>query len=499
MKLFKFVIILLSICSPRVLADEPSAYNPIEENGEYFVGWTTPNAAIIFTGDMNGYVEPCGCAGLDRMKGGLSRRHTFIKERESQGWQMIPIDGGNLVQGYGLQEEHKFGFVTDEALRLMKYSAVGLGERELMFPTDSLLLYTVDTPGNAKRFLSTNIGIYEFDPVYVAPYRTVSRGKVKVGITSVICKSLLGNVHNSEIVTGGAVEKLREVLPVLDEEKCNYTVLILRGTAAEAEAIVKQFPKRFTFVLMSDSPAEPPREVRRFSDGTYRIEVGEKGKFAVVFGLYDDKAAEGESRDAKTETVRYQRVALDSRYKNSPEIIKAMEMYQDKLKSIGLEGLGIRPVADQLAKTHGKYVGTKACTDCHEASFNVWKKSRHALAWASLKEKSEPPREFDPECITCHVVGWNPQTILPYESGFLSEKETPHLTGVGCESCHGPGELHAKAESGGDKELQKKLRQLLHVDTNKVQEQCLMCHDGDNSPDFDFKKYWEKIEHKESE
>jgi hypothetical protein len=26
---------------------------------------------------------------------------------------------------------------------------------------------------------------------------------------------------------------------------------------------------------------------------------------------------------------------------------------------------------------------------------------------------------------------------------------------------------------------------------------CLTCHDGNNSPNFDFETYWKKIEHKE--
>ena len=28
---------------------------------------------------------------------------------------------------------------------------------------------------------------------------------------------------------------------------------------------------------------------------------------------------------------------------------------------------------------------------------------------------------------------------------------------------------------------------------------CITCHDGENSPDFDFKTYWPLIEHKEQE
>ena len=110
-----------------------------------------------------------------------------------------------------------------------------------------------------------------------------------------------------------------------------------------------------------------------------------------------------------------------------------------------------------------------------------------------------PPRDFDPECIACHVVGWNATELLPYQGGFLSERETPLLVSVGCEACHGPGEHHARAEMGANAALQERLRLAIRlpVDGGLARRHCLTCHDGDNSPNFDFETYWEKIEHRE--
>ena len=112
-----------------------------------------------------------------------------------------------------------------------------------------------------------------------------------------------------------------------------------------------------------------------------------------------------------------------------------------------------------------------------------------------------PPRDFDPECIACHVVGWNTTELLPYRGGFLSEQETPRLINVGCESCHGPGENHVRAESGSNEVLQASLRRAIRlpVEGGAAKRECLTCHDGDNSPLFDFDTYWQKIVHKEEE
>ena len=194
---------------------------------------------------------------------------------------------------------------------------------------------------------------------------------------------------------------------------------------------------------------------------------------------------------------RYQRVPLDSRYANSRDVMLLMEAYQEQLKQLGLEGLGIREVPHPQKDLLGEFVGSAKCESCHEPSYQVWRKSAHAKAWPTLVDL-QPPRNFDPECISCHVVGWDPQHYFPYQSGFLSEAKTPHLVGVGCESCHGPGENHVKAEMGSDAELQKKLRQAVVVTIEESKKrQCYTCHDLDNSPDFDFDSYWPDIEHSE--
>ena len=118
----------------------------------------------------------------------------------------------------------------------------------------------------------------------------------------------------------------------------------------------------------------------------------------------------------------------------------------------------------------------------------------------------------DPECLACHVTGWHPQKYFPFETGYVSLKDTPKLVGNGCENCHGPAARHAAVENGeidvNDAE-RNKLRAELRLkivpnegnksgqeyDKGKVVQMCMQCHDLDNSPDFDFQKYWPKVKH----
>jgi hypothetical protein len=111
-----------------------------------------------------------------------------------------------------------------------------------------------------------------------------------------------------------------------------------------------------------------------------------------------------------------------------------------------------------------------------------------------------PPRQFDPECISCHATGWNAQEYFPYESGFASIDTTPLLSGNGCENCHGPAAAHVEAEQarGATRNLalRDQLRQRLRLTKATIESTCEKCHDHDNSPQFDFERYWPKVEHR---
>src|ERR1700742_107260 len=70
-----------------------SKVDPVQANGAIFEGWTKPDVALVFTGAMAGYLEPCGCAGLENQKGGLKRRFTMLEQLRKQGWPVVAMDG----------------------------------------------------------------------------------------------------------------------------------------------------------------------------------------------------------------------------------------------------------------------------------------------------------------------------------------------------------------------------------------------------------------------
>jgi hypothetical protein len=419
------------------------------------------------------------------MKGGMSRRYTMLDGLRQQGWPVVVLDVGGIIKGYGKQAELKLQ-ITAEAMRLMKYDAIGLGKNELKIPTGEVVSHVAGVGEKGTPFTSANVGLFGFDLGITPPYQIIERGAVKVGVVSVLGKQAQAELANNQQLQMIAPEAaLQKVLPKLKQQRCDLLVLLAHATMEESIALAKQFPD-FNVVVTAGGRADPPIEKAELVGRAQLIDVGEKGMNAVVLGYFDD-----------FRTPRYQRVVLDSRYKSSPKIVALMAAYQGQLKDLW-DSL-LRPVENQRTAVQGAFVGSKKCESCHELSYKVWKKSGHSHAYDTLV-KAEPARNNDPECVSCHVIGWHPTDYFPYRGGFMGIAKTPDLIDVGCESCHGPGEKHVAAEMGSNTALQEKQRKALVLTKAESEKHfCATCHDLDNSPAFEFETYWPKIEHKEKE
>jgi hypothetical protein len=486
---------------PRTNKNSGVPFDPIAVNGALFEDWpkTAPKLALVITGQQEGYLEPCGCAGLDRMKGGMSRRYTLFRQLREKGWPVVGLDAGGAANGFGKQAELKFQIAVN-AMTEMRYSAVALGLSDLRLPTAEVMALTM--PANADNttmFVCLNVGLFDFNEKLLPRTQLIKTGYKTLGVTAVLGKTFMQQLAGNKDLkfSKDPEELLNSAVPLLKKSGADYLILLAHTTREEAIELGKKHPD-FNLVIWGgggpDVRAEPPKNYEEINKGgTKLIEVGIKGEYAVVLGMFDDPQ----------QPLRYQRVALDSRFRGSPQMFALMNAYQGQLKELGLGGLGIHALPNPLKETNGDYVGSEACQNCHEESYRVWKKTPHSHAFATL-QNAPPPRNYDPECIACHAVGWNTVTnFFPYQSGYLSEKETPKLINVGCENCHGPGEVHIRAENHGTKAEQAIARKAVRVtkeemaDPNSRKQNCWMCHDLDNSPEFKFDLYWPFVKHYE--
>jgi hypothetical protein len=161
-------------------------------------------------------------------------------------------------------------------------------------------------------------------------------------------------------------------------------------------------------------------------------------------------------------------------------------------------GFGARQAS---AQEKHKYVSPSQCKPCHADEkkgdqYGHWAKSKHAKAFDSLasdqaKEvgKKQTPPIDDPQksekCLKCHLTesGLTPAALADgYEKG----------KGVGCESCHGPGDDYMDISAMKDKK--KAIEAGLVVPDEKV---CVKCHNKESPTfkEFDYKAMLPKVAH----
>lgn len=479
-------------------ADAPQTKEAGEKGAEtaqaeppLFNGWPKPRVALFITGDQHGYIEPCGCTGLENQKGGMARRHTFLKQlRDERGWKVLPIDVGNQVQRANRQSEIKFQ-VSSSALRKMGYAAIGLGSDDLRMSSQAIIQELANNAGEPD-YVSANAAV--IDESLTQRFRVFTVEGTKVGITQVIDDDFFKRIAvTPDITLTPSAKALTAAVAAMKKAGVHYVVAMYHGSPDNAQKLVKAVPG-VNLLVVGGSPGEPHVELQKIPGSDTRwLHVGQKGMHVTVVGLF---------ADAKT-PVRYQRVPLTSEFADSKEMIELLGTYQKQLEDAGLRGLDIKPLTHA---TGYKFVGTDACKDCHTKAYEVWAKSPHAHATNSIKSPPPPrdavPRHFDPECLSCHVTGWEPQKQLPFASGYLGINQTPNMLQSGCENCHGPGSGHVEAETkGAAPDLQQKLRESMRLPLagGVAETHCKQCHDLDNSPDFNvagaFAEYWKKIEH----
>lgn len=461
----------------------------------YLKDWDQPAAALVLSGEVHGYLEPCGCSL--KQSGGFARRARLLGELREKQWPFASLDVGGLVKKSNRQAQIKFEAML-EGMQKMNYRALALGTEELLLGPDVLLTQHVADDPKAIAFLDANVVLFDTPDIGTPrPWKVIQVGQVKIGVTSVLGLSHQETVAPKGVMANITVKDPQAVLPDVIQQmqaaKPDFLVLLSHGTIEEAKTLAEAFPQ-FRVILTAGGPDESagkPIVVKK----TWIIETGTKGRCVGVLGYYPET----------DQPFRFELVELDSeRFGSDPSMTAIMRSYQQRLKDERIA------VSDKLKIPHPTgwtFVGAETCGKCHQKSYEHWKTTDHAKAFETLLhgrgEKDWVPRQFDPECLSCHVTGWEPQQMMRFDSGYLSQEDSPQLLDQQCENCHGPGSKHTEAEravaadakSISVKELDNlraAVRRSYETAEKKV---CIHCHDAENSPDFKFEEAWKKVEH----
>jgi hypothetical protein len=175
-------------------------------------------------------------------------------------------------------------------------------------------------------------------------------------------------------------------------------------------------------LVICPDDSDEPRIISNPIDRPLVVSAGKYGKYIARIQIQPPRGSD-------RPTLTFLSVPIVETLPLEDNLVELYKTYQEFVKEAGLLEKHPRyPLPDGL-----EYAGSESCKMCHKYEYEKWSTKSHAHAYQTLVDDGT---QYDPECIACHVVGFN------YESGFVSEQETDHLKDVGCENCHGPGSKH---------------------------------------------------------
>ncbi|HRE90880.1 MAG TPA: multiheme c-type cytochrome [Myxococcota bacterium] len=482
---------------------------------------SSPREATLFLmADLNGVLRPCGCT-VDLQKGGFDRLIPYLESQR----QLHP--GSELVHAGPI-------FYEDAAVDAKKKAQ---RERQVEVAAD-LIAQTkvalagataVDEVASGGRLgeLATRAKVQLTAANLSLPGTSLSRYEVRtIGGIRFGLFALAASVEGSEVKVGDPETAAREVIAELGK-KSDVVVLLsalgLRETkrlvrkvegvhfaiaggmgehpswSDEAELVgatrVMQFHRegrylgRLTVRIpagvgameLVDASAVSDGElallderIRRLEEGLAKADATGDTKKSLEHHLASVKDERRRLGDKKVvapgdrPSFSFTQTPLNWDLPQEPKVVELMKAFDEELARINIANAGTLP---EPKPGQAVYVGTEACFECHAETKEFWRTNEHAGAWATLEGLG---KTFDAECVSCHVTGYG-------EAGGALVGKTAGRENVQCESCHGPGSLHA-----ADGEVDK-------LTVKPVESTCVTCHNKHHSPTFAFGSYRERL------
>lgn len=238
--------IAIGVAAPALAQTEPGTV-PAGEEDKYVAGGDRPDLVMMYTGDVIGYLEDCGCK--KNPAGGLTRRDWVVKRIQQRypGVPMLLLDSGNFSDNPTPQGDFKTHTLL-EAMDKLGYRVVNVGERDVRNGYDDFLRRTAGVP---LRFISSNIVRSDtqqpvFEPRAVLELTEPGAERpIRVGVVGVARYNpvfLKQGPEGSNIVMAHHIESVQRQVAELQAEKVDVIVVLAALHLADAKSIAEQVP-----------------------------------------------------------------------------------------------------------------------------------------------------------------------------------------------------------------------------------------------------------------
>jgi hypothetical protein len=404
---------------------------------------------LVVSGDAASWLTPCGCTS--NQSGGLLRRATYLKGLASQGAAVIYADAGGAPGGTSEYQRVKFEAILRGEL-LMNVTAHNIGRAEAALGPE----YLRDV---AKRLAVPLISANAIDErgVAVAPASRI----VDIAGRRVALVGVLSTTFATDSI------RVQDPIPSLQREITSingtYDLLVVLAYVPEDELqrLAAATPEADAVIGGPTGQAIAPRR----AGPTLVASATNKGKFVVQIDL-GAKPMDG--------TI----VELGPSFGDDAAQKANVDQYLAELASRDFPAgqTGLAPTAPATQPAGYRIAGSASCVTCHVSAHASWSGSHHAHAFETLRRKGF---HVDPSCQQCHTTAYG------QPGGFLTIAQSAStMGGVGCESCHGPSAAHVAEPT--------KMRTAF---AKASADQCVRCHDHENSPQFNIDVYWSRVKH----
>jgi 2',3'-cyclic-nucleotide 2'-phosphodiesterase (5'-nucleotidase family) len=403
--------------------------------------------SFLVSADTNGWIVPCGCS--TKQSGGLLRRGTMVSQMKAR-QPTIVLDVGGAAAGKSDYHRTKLEAILKGEIA-MGVAAHNIGASEAAFGAE--VIREIASQLSAP-LLSSNVCDAD-GKLLVEPVKIVEANGLSIAVFGVLDPSLRsGNLQIKE--------PRQSVLDLLDQldEPVDGKIVLAYLPREDLFELAKQLPEVDAVIGGPTGQTVAPTQI----GATLVASSTNKGKFIVQME-FDPSAGKKWSANI---------AEVDDTFADETQQVANLDEYHNVLAQADFHATqtGLTNTTMISADPQQRYAGNDSCQKCHVDDCSHYATTKHAIAWKTLALKKS---HVDPYCQQCHTTGYG------IGSGFASIAKTPQLFNVGCESCHGPSASHAD---------DAKVRTAF-----VAKDQCMQCHDRENSPAFEYAGYWAKIIH----
>jgi 2',3'-cyclic-nucleotide 2'-phosphodiesterase (5'-nucleotidase family) len=418
----------------------------------------TESIVVLATTADRGELEPCGCS--QAQKGGLARRATLADSIRALGRPVLLLDAGDHTHPAPEWDERLNQFQR-QAMAQMGYDAITLGELELERGAAYVRAILDST---AVPITLANVRFRSTGKPLGQPVVTVTRGRIRSAVIGLLAPELAADsAAAADFTVDDPVATARTLVPEL-RRQAELVIVLAHLSPAAARALPEQVPGIDVVVLGHERNPLAPAKL----GSAVTLTSGERGQWLAYAQLAVPKT--GGVADFTGGVIPLILNQVRERADLATALRELHKSMNEERRGATLEAErrleAMRPLPGQ-----DRYLGDQRCARCHAGIFTQWQSTKHAHAFATLVEKH---RDMDPECLSCHVTGFE------VAGGFHGPAPFQDMRQVQCESCHGMGTQH---------DMTGKL------DPDPGEAACKRCHTPEMSPEFDFRTYWPQVAH----